>query len=159
LAATGVLAVLYVAASALNLPLGIAAIVGAVLLVTADGLAGGWRQSSALVEEVPWTLFPLLAGLLLLVSAAEQVGLLAPLVRVTARAPEVGTVALPLLTLGMALLANLLNNLPAALVAGTALGGLPAGIERSDLVAAAIVGLNLGPNLTTIGSLATMLWL
>jgi arsenical pump membrane protein len=59
----------------------------------------------------------------------------------------------------MALLANVINNLPASLVAATALGGLPAGVDRSNLVAAVIVGVNLGPNLTTIGSLATMLWL
>ena len=44
-------------------------------------------------------------------------------------------------------------------LAASALGGLPSGIERSDLAAAVIVGVNLGPNLTTIGSLATMLWL
>jgi arsenical pump membrane protein len=59
----------------------------------------------------------------------------------------------------MAVLANALNNLPAALVAASALGDLAAGVERSDLAAAVIVGVNLGPNLTTIGSLATMLWL
>jgi arsenical pump membrane protein len=59
----------------------------------------------------------------------------------------------------MAVLANALNNLPAALIAASALGGLAAGIERSDLAAAIIVGVNLGPNLTTTGSLATMLWL
>ena len=61
--------------------------------------------------------------------------------------------------LGMAVLANVLNNLPAALIAASALGSLAPGIERSDLAAAVIVGVNLGPNLTTIGSLATMLWL
>lgn len=32
-------------------------------------------------------------------------------------------------------------------------------MAREDLTAAAIVGVNLGPNLTTVGSLATMLWL
>jgi arsenical pump membrane protein len=33
------------------------------------------------------------------------------------------------------------------------------GPSRDDLSAALLVGVNLGPNLTTIGSLATMVWL
>jgi arsenical pump membrane protein len=56
-------------------------------------------------------------------------------------------------------MANMINNLPAALVAASALTGLPPDQTRANLVAASIVGVNLGPNLTTIGSLATMLWL
>jgi arsenical pump membrane protein len=108
---------------------------------------------------VPWTLFPLLAGLLLLIDGAERSGLVAPLVYFVETAACLGGMGLPVAALGMAALANVVNNLPAALVAASALGDLEPGIERSDLAAAVIVGVNLGPNLTTIGSLATMLWL
>ena len=59
----------------------------------------------------------------------------------------------------MAVLANLINNLPAALVTASALGSVGPIASREALTAAAIVGVNLGPNLTTVGSLATMLWL
>ncbi len=131
---------------------------GALLLVTLDGLVAGW-QPRALLQEVPWTLFPLLAGLLLLVGGAERIGLFAPFVDMVEQSARLGPTGLPLAALGMAALANAVNNLPAALVAASALGGLPSSIERSDLAAAVIVGVNLGPNLTTIGSLATMLWL
>jgi arsenical pump membrane protein len=72
---------------------------------------------------------------------------------------RLGAAGLPLATLGLAALANVLNNLPAALVAASALGDLRPGLERSDLAASVILGVNLGPNLTTVGSLATMLWL
>jgi len=130
----------------------------ALLLVTLDLLVAGWRPR-ALLREVPWTLFPLLAGMLLLVAGAERIGLVAPFVDLIEASARFGLTGLPLAALGMAVLANALNNLPAALVAASALGGLPYGIERSDLAAAVIVGVNLGPNLTTIGSLATMLWL
>ncbi|RVW05579.1 SLC13 family permease [Rhodococcus xishaensis] len=60
-----------------------------------------------------------------------------------------------LLTAGIAAVAaNLLNNLPATLLLLAALGpGAPAG-----LVLALLIGVNLGPNLTYVGSLATMLW-
>jgi arsenical pump membrane protein len=51
-----------------------------------------------------------------------------------------------------ALLANLLNNLPAVLIL------LPT-VERSPgLLLAVLIGVNVGPNLTYVGSLATLLW-
>ncbi|UZJ23618.1 SLC13 family permease [Rhodococcus antarcticus] len=53
-----------------------------------------------------------------------------------------------------AVLANVVNNLPATLVLLAALGGgAPAG-----LVLAVLLGVNIGPNLTYVGSLATLLW-
>jgi arsenical pump membrane protein len=52
-----------------------------------------------------------------------------------------------------ALLANLLNNLPAILIIG------PVAAASGDVaLAAALVGVNVGPNLTYVGSLATLLW-
>jgi arsenical pump membrane protein len=128
------------------------------MLIVLDGFVAGW-EPRALLGQVPWTLFPLLVGLLLLVNGAERAGLVGPLEQMLDASARLGSAGLPLATLGMAVLANALNNLPAALIAATALGGLPHGIERSDLAAAVIVGVNLGPNLTTIGSLANMLWL
>ncbi|MEU8815472.1 SLC13 family permease [Actinoplanes sp. NPDC048796] len=51
-----------------------------------------------------------------------------------------------------AVLANLLNNLPATLV-------LLPGVESSPgLLLAMLIGVNVGPNLTYVGSLATLLW-
>jgi arsenical pump membrane protein len=53
-----------------------------------------------------------------------------------------------------AILPNLVNNLPATLmlipVAATAAGPGP--------VLATLIGVNVGPNLTYVGSLATLLW-
>ena len=100
-----------------------------------------------------------MVGLLLLVDGAEQAGLFTPLVGAIDAASAVGSAALPALVVGMALMANLINNLPSAMVAASALSTLPAAVERSNLIAATMIGVNLGPNLTTIGSLATMLWL
>jgi arsenical pump membrane protein len=51
-----------------------------------------------------------------------------------------------------AVLANLLNNLPATLVL------LPAATGHPATVLAVLVGVNVGPNLTYVGSLATLLW-
>lgn len=51
-----------------------------------------------------------------------------------------------------AVLANLLNNLPATLVL------LPAAAHSPGLLLAVLIGVNVGPNLTYVGSLATLLW-
>jgi arsenical pump membrane protein len=51
-----------------------------------------------------------------------------------------------------AVLANLVNNLPAILLL------LPAVAGRPGPVLAALIGVNVGPNLTYVGSLATLLW-
>jgi arsenical pump membrane protein len=153
-----VLAVLYVAATALGWYLGPVAVAGAVVLLGLDAGGSGW-QPRALASEVPWGIFPLLVGLLLLVMGGEQVGLFAGVVSAMSDLARWGTAGLPVAALGMAVVANLLNNLPAALVGASALSQLPSGAERSNLAAATVLGVNLGPNLTTAGSLATMLWL
>jgi arsenical pump membrane protein len=52
-----------------------------------------------------------------------------------------------------AMLANLVNNLPATLLL------LPAAAAAGPAtVLAALIGVNIGPNLTYVGSLATLLW-
>ena len=56
----------------------------------------------------------------------------------------------------MALVSNIMNNLPSSLIAGTAVHAAHVqGIVR----AAALIGIDLGPNLSVTGSLATILWL
>lgn len=51
-----------------------------------------------------------------------------------------------------ALLANLVNNLPALLLLSAAAAAGP------GTVMAALIGVNIGPNLTDVGSLATLPW-
>jgi arsenical pump membrane protein len=51
-----------------------------------------------------------------------------------------------------AVLANLLNNLPATLML------VPLAAHSPGLVLAVLLGVNIGPNLTYVGSLATLLW-
>jgi len=53
-----------------------------------------------------------------------------------------------------AVLANVVNNLPATLVMLGALGAT----AHPGLVLAMLIGVNVGPNLTYVGSLATLLW-
>ncbi|GAA4208559.1 arsenic transport integral membrane protein ArsB [Actinocatenispora rupis] len=63
-----------------------------------------------------------------------------------------GLAALLAVAVLAAVLANLLNNLPATLAL------VPAVADRPGLVLAVLLGVNIGPNLTYAGSLATLLW-
>lgn len=69
--------------------------------------------------------------------------------------PESATLVGLLAVAGIAaVLANVVNNLPATLVLLAALGPAP----PPGLVLAMLIGVNIGPNLTYVGSLATLLW-
>ena len=64
-------------------------------------------------------------------------------------------------TAGAALGTNLINNVPMAVVLTSALHTVqhaPLAVHQGFVVAS-IFGCDLGPNLTTVGSLATVLWL
>jgi arsenical pump membrane protein len=56
----------------------------------------------------------------------------------------------------VAFASNLMNNLPAGLIAGTAVNSGP---MPDDVRSAVAIGIDLGPNLSVTGSLATILWL
>ena len=154
----GIVATAFVllAASAYGLDLGLPTFVAGVvatLLVVAikrGGLVG-------IVKDVSWSVLPLVAGLFVLVEALERTGVLAMIadgLRVWAKAaPDATAWGGGVL---VAVLCNLVNNLPAGLLAGAAVQAA----EVSDRIAAAVlIGVDLGPNLSVTGSLATILWL
>jgi arsenical pump membrane protein len=116
-------------------------------------------------KEAPWPylrhisfgVVPLVAGLFMLVEALDRVGLLSTASAAitglaagsTARAAWVGGAF-------VALISNLANNLPVGLLSGAALQSAHPPTEIADAV---LIGVDLGPNLSITGSLATILWL
>jgi arsenical pump membrane protein len=58
--------------------------------------------------------------------------------------------------IAVALVSNLANNLPVALIAGTA---VQSDHTIDQITRAVLIGVDLGPNLSVTGSLATILWL
>jgi arsenical pump membrane protein len=109
------------------------------------------------LRQVAWSVLPLVAGLFMIVEALDRAGM-ASLTRLgmawLTRAPDglgkfagAGVVAL---------FSNVMNNLPLALAAGSALRN--AG-HHGLLAHALLLGVDLGPNLSVTGSLATILWL
>ena len=107
------------------------------------------------LKHVSWSILPLVAGLFVLVEAVARTGAIAQLSRVLqASAAHSQTVTAAAAGGTVALAANLINNLPAGLVASAALAHAPQRVIDSVLI-----GVDLGPNLSVTGSLATILWL
>ncbi len=99
--------------------------------------------------DVPFLAFVLALGLV--VEAVSIHGLGSLVVRLVPGGTSLGS--LLVIAFVAAVLANLVNNLPAVLLL------LPvAGAAGPGAVLAVLVGVNAGPNLTYVGSLATLLW-
>jgi len=145
-----------IATSALGADLGLPTFVAGLLTLLLIVLVN--RESPvAVLRHVSWSVLPLVAGLFVVVEALDNTGLIrqlaAELRRFAAQAPQQTAFGAGLL---VALASNLVNNLPAGLVAGSAVQAA----EASPTIAGAIlIGVDLGPNLSVTGSLATILWL
>jgi arsenical pump membrane protein len=109
------------------------------------------------VRHVSWSILPLVAGLFVLVEALAQTGVvtaLANVLRAAASASQAGSAAGAGAIVGFA--SNLTNNLPAGLIASAVLSQAHVAKIVTDCV---LIGVDLGPNLSITGSLATILWL
>ena len=102
-----------------------------------------------LALDVPFLAFVLALGLV--VKAVSLHGLSSLVVHLMPNGTSLGS--LLLVAAIAAVLANLINNLPAVLLL------LPAAAAAGPgVVLAVLIGVNAGPNLTYVGSLATLLW-
>jgi arsenical pump membrane protein len=148
------------AASIVHVPIGPIALAGGIVLLVVTR-ARGWAPISATLRAVSWDLIVLVLGLFLVVQAVENT-LLAGLFTdaLHALAPGDSFFQLLSLALGSTLGANLINNIPMTIVASSALRpALEAGTMHPATGYAALLGTNIGPNLTITGSLATLIWL
>ncbi|MBB2169012.1 arsenic transporter [Gluconacetobacter aggeris] len=149
-------ALLLVTVSAFDRPLGLpTAIAGIGTALGVSALAG--RSPIALVRDISWGVLPLVGGLFVLVAAVESTGLVGEIARLlqhTANANPV-TAAWGAGTL-LAFISNIMNNLPAGLIASEAVAQAHVPRLVTDNL---LIGVDLGPNLSVTGSLATILWL
>jgi len=145
-----------VSASALGCPLG-APTCGAALLATA---VVTWRDRRAplqVARGVSWSVLPLVAGLFVIVEALQSAGgLRLAVAGLHAAANWGGTLGNLVTAFAVGLLSNGMNNLPVGLISGTA---VQSAHEHGNLANAVLIGVDLGPNLSVTGSLATILWL
>jgi arsenical pump membrane protein len=149
-------AIVLLVSSALDIQLGlptfIAGVITAILVLVRARAA-----PMPIIRNISWGVLPLVAGLFVLVQALQKTGvthdiaaLLHQLVRHSAN------LAAWVSGLGLAVVCNLANNLPVGLVAGRVvqIAQVPDHVRS-----AVLIGVDLGPNLSVTGSLATILWL
>ncbi len=110
-----------------------------------------------IMKDAPWEILPLVAGLFVLVEALDRSGVLKALIHVLQMGADRSvTVTTWVSGVSLALICNLVNNLPAGLLAGSVVS---ASHVPRQVASAVLIGVDLGPNLSVTGSLATILWL
>jgi arsenical pump membrane protein len=136
-----------------HVPLALAALGGALVLLTI-GYAGNRISIRKELSEVSWPVLVFVIGMLVLIRGFEEGWLrdrvfemphsLAGAIIAAAGATAIGS--------------NVVNNVPMALLSVPVIQR-SSGEHQTALTYAALLGTNIGPILTTYGSLATMLWL
>jgi arsenical pump membrane protein len=149
-------ALILLISSALDVQLGLpTAITG--IVTSAIVIIRAKKNPMTVIKGVSWAVLPLVAGLFVIVEALNKTGLTQTLTNIlhTYTAQSVNGTAWGC-GMVIAFTCNLMNNLPAGLIAGNV---IQAGHTPELIKSAILIGVDLGPNLSVTGSLATILWL
>ncbi|EAH4918011.1 arsenic transporter [Campylobacter coli] len=112
------------------------------------------REALKIIKNVPWGIFAFSFGLYMVVFALHKVGISDILIFIYDILAQNAITAIFGTGFISAFLSSVFNNLPMALIGDLALKNFP-----QSMVYAHLLGVNIGPKLTPIGSLATLLWL
>ncbi len=151
----------YILVSLYGLPLAYPALGGAVILLGC-GFGSKRIKIKTVASGISWSIFLFIFALALLVKGLENAGLIKIIADELAILAAHGPLqALFSVTVGTALGSNLINNWSMMMVSVSSLGTMSAQSAAFDnsLVYGAIMGADIGPNLTIVGSLSSMLWL
>ncbi|AMP98136.1 Arsenical pump membrane protein [Pedobacter cryoconitis] len=150
-------AMILLISSAIDIQLGLpTAIAG--ILTSAIVIIRARKNPWIVIKGVSWEVIPLVAGLFVIVEALNKTGVTQSLTNILVNANVAHGITSTAWYSGVivAFSCNLLNNLPAGLIAGHVIQAANA----PELVKSAVlIGVDLGPNLSITGSLATILWL
>lgn len=160
------LLVAYFAAGLMNMPISFVTGAAALILMA---IAGRWFPGgpdavvplARVLRGAPWQIVLFSIGMYLVVYGLGNAGLTDMAAGVLLWLAAQGTLVATLGTgFVVAALASVMNNLPATLVGALAIdrAGVPA-LTHELMVYANVIGNDLGPKFTPIGSLATLLWL
>jgi arsenical pump membrane protein len=144
----------------IGVPISLVAALGAAVLLAVA--ARGHRISTrAVLRGAPWQVVVFSLGMYLVVYGLRNAGLTDALTGLLNRFAGYGVWGAALGTgFVTAILSSIMNNMPTVLVGALAIDATPAqGAVREAMVYANVIGADLGPKITPIGSLATLLWL
>ncbi len=144
----------------LGLPISAVAAVAALILlgVAARGHVIATRE---VIRNAPWQIVIFSLGMYLVVYGLRNAGLTAYLTSLLNQFAQYGVwgaaIGTGLLT---AFLSSIMNNMPTVLIGALSIDATSAqGVVRDAMIYANVIGSDLGPKITPIGSLATLLWL
>jgi arsenical pump membrane protein len=151
-----IVAAVLLTASAMGKDLGLPTCISAIFIAIVISIRERTKPS-AILSEISWSVLPLVAGLFIMVEAINTAGALAlsqtALQTLQHLPPLAGTMAA---AFGTGTGTNLINNLPLGLIAAAS---IQAAHITGALRSVILVAIDLGPNLSVTGSLATILWL
>jgi len=156
LAGLALMVAVLLAASAMDKDLGLPTCLAA-LVITAIISIKAKANPIQLAREISWGTLALVAGLFVLVDAVQSIGALTYTQAALAWAQHLPAATGAMVTAFVVGIANnLVNNLPLGLIAGAT---LQAAHAKGLIANSVLIGVDLGPNLSVTGSLATILWL
>jgi len=143
-----------------GVPISAIAAVGAIILLLVAG-RGHRISTREVIKGAPWQIVFFSLGMYLVVYGLRNAGLTGYLTGLLNQFAQHGVwgaaVGTGLLT---ALLSSIMNNMPTVLIGALSIDAATAqGVVKEAMIYANVIGSDLGPKITPIGSLATLLWL